>query len=155
MKRKPKTPKKKASDAMSRYIRLRDAIDYCREHGIDLGQFTRPEDIIGQCCTCGAVKSWIRMDAGHYKGRGIGGGSGVYFDERNVNLQCKPCNGFKGGAPAEYQEFIIEKYGEAVLEELEIKHKLPTDFRDLAMVATERHYKIGYERLLIETNFEF
>ena len=74
------TLKTKASNACSRYIRLRDALEYCYDHSIDISQFNRPEDIIGKCCTCGAVKSWVRMDAGHFKGRGIGGGSGVYFD---------------------------------------------------------------------------
>ncbi len=132
---------------MSRYIRLRDAIDYCKEHKISLHQFVRPEDIIGECCTCGVVKSWIRMDAGHFKSRGMGGSSGVYFDERNVNLQCKVCNGFQGGAPTEYREFMLEKYGEEVIAELELKHKLPISFRDLAMIAMEKYYKEEYKRL--------
>ena len=83
------TLKEKASKAMSRYIRLRDALEYCDNYSIDITQFNRPEDIVGKCCTCGTVKSWSWMDAGHWLGRGIGGGSGTYFDERNVHLQCK------------------------------------------------------------------
>ena len=51
------TPKQKASKAMSRFIRLRDALAYCHRRGIDLHQFARPEDVIGKCCSCGAVKS--------------------------------------------------------------------------------------------------
>ena len=133
---------------MSRFVRLRDAIDYCKEHRIDLGQFTRPEDIFGKCCTCGTVKSWIWMHAGHYKGRGLGGGSGVYFDERNVNLQCRQCNAWKQGSPTEYREFMLEKYGEEVLVEIEFKHKLPTSFRDLAMIAMEKYYKDKYKQLI-------
>ena len=119
------TPKQKASAAFSRYIRLRGALEYCRGRGIDTGQFVRPEDIIGVCCTCGTVKAWIRMDAGHFKGRGSGGGSGTYFDERNVHLQCKRCNGFEGGRVQDYEKFIIVKYGQAVLDELNIKHHYP------------------------------
>jgi 5-methylcytosine-specific restriction endonuclease McrA len=84
-KKRGKTPKEKAWKACSRYIRLRDAIAYCLKHGIDLTQFNRPEDIIGKCCTCGKVKSWIYLQAGHWKGRDLGGKSGTYFDERNIH----------------------------------------------------------------------
>ena len=101
------TPKTKAWKACSRYCRLRDALAYCKEHGIDLHQFSRPEDIIGACATCPAVKSWYLMDAGHFISRGAGGVSGVYFDERNVNLQCKRCNAFEQGAYAKYEKYMI------------------------------------------------
>ncbi len=140
--------KKKASTAMSRYIRLRDALEYCKEHGIDLSQFNRPEDIIGKCCTCGKVKSWIRMDMGHWKGRGLGGGSGTYFDSRNCHLQCKRCNGFEGGRPTEYGEFILDKYGQDVFDELTLKHRIPLNSKDLAMKAMEIHYKQKYDELI-------
>ncbi len=142
------SPKKKASTACSRYIRLRDALKYCRERGVELSQFNRPEDIIGSCVTCGAVKSWIRMDNGHFKGRGIGGASGVYFDERNQHLQCKRCNGFEGGRPDEYREFIIEEYGQEVLDELNLKHRIPIDMGGFAMKATEIMYKEKYNELV-------
>ena len=142
------TPKQRAWSACSRYIRLRDAIAYCEKYEIDLFTFARPEDIVGRCCTCSAVKSWIRMDAGHFKGRGLGGGSGAYFDERNVNLQCKKCNGFKQGAPAEYEVFLVDKYGPEIIEELDRKHVLQTDMRPLAMAATEQFFKEKYDELV-------
>jgi len=142
------TPKKKADKAFSRYIRLRDAIDYCLSHGIPLDQFVRPEDVIGKCCTCGTVKSWFRMDNGHFKGRGLGGGSGAYFDERNCQLQCKQCNAFKGGSPDEYEEFMIEKYGEEVVAEIRLKHRMPADFSDFAMKALEIWAKEEYNSLV-------
>ncbi len=142
------TPKKKAWRWCSRYCRLRDALEYCKERGIDMGQFVRPEDVIGCCCTCGAVKSWIRMDAGHFKGRGIGGGSGAYFDERNIHLQCKPCNGFKQGAYAEYEQFLIDKYGPEIIDELNRKHVTGLDMRPIAMMAMEVFYKERYAELV-------
>ncbi len=140
--------KKRAWHWCSRFCRLRDALDYCKRNEIDLHQFARPEDVIGECCTCGIVKSWIRMDAGHYKSRGMGGGSGVYFDERNVNLQCKQCNAWKQGAPTEYREFIIKKYGKKVLADIEFKHRIPISFKALAMIATKEYYKGEYKKLL-------
>ncbi len=142
------TPKKKAWTACSRYCRLRDALEYCREKGIDLGQFARPEDIIGACCTCGVVKSWIYMDAGHFISRGAGGVSGVYFDERNVNLQCKRCNGFEQGAYAYYAEYIKRTYGENMISELRKKHYILPDMKNLAMAAMEEFYKEKYRELV-------
>lgn len=147
------TPKKKAWTACSRYIRLRDALNYCRDRGIDLHQFIRPEDILGLCATCGAVKSWIYMDCGHWKGRGLGGGSGTYFDERNLSLQCKQCNGFKGGKPKEHEEHLRGKYGQEIIDELERKHQVPLDSRPLPMRAMEQFYKKRYKELL-EVNYE-
>ena len=148
------TPKKKAWTACSRYCRLRDALDYCKKHRIDLHQFARPEDIIGACCTCGVVKSWIWMDAGHFISRGTGGVSGVYFDKRNINLQCKRCNGFKQGAAQEYREFIGKKYGEDMVEILWKKHYILPDMKNLAMKATEEYYKQKYKELLKEWDRE-
>lgn len=142
------TAKQKAWTACSKYIRLRDAIAYCKEYGIDLGQFARPEDIVGRCCTCSAVKSWIRMDAGHFKGRGIGGGSGAYFDERNIHLQCKQCNGFKQGAYPEYEQFLVDKYGPGIIDELNRKHVSRLDMRPIAMKAMEVFYKEKYAELV-------
>ncbi len=115
--------KKKASEWMSRYCRLRDGIEYCRKYGVDVTQFNRPEDLIVKCCTCGAVKSWIYMDGGHFIGRSIGGSSGVYFDERNNHAQCGQCNAFKQGSPKEYEEFMLLKYSQAVVDELRLKDK--------------------------------
>ena len=142
------TPKAKAWKACSKYCRLRDALAYCKERGINLHQFSRPEDIIGACCTCGAVKSWFLMDAGHFISRGAGGVSGVYFDERNVNLQCKRCNAFKQGAPEEYREFIGKKYGEDMVAILWRKHYIVPDMKDLALAATEVYYKDKYKELV-------
>ena len=88
------------------------------------------------------------MDAGHYKGRGLGGGSGTYFDERNVHAQSKDCNAFKQGAPQEYETFLIDKYGPEIIEELTRKHVLQIDMRPLAMVATEQFFKEKYAELI-------
>ena len=140
--------KAKASQECSRYIRLRDALEYCKEHGIGLEQFYRPEEVIGKCCTCGVVKSWITMQAGHFKGRGSGGGSGVYFDERNIHLQCKQCNAFRGGNPQVYEVFIIEKYGQEVLDELNRLNHIPINMKELAMKATEVFFKEKYQELV-------
>ena len=108
------TQKKVADKWFSLYIRLRDSIEYCEQRGI-------PSDSgIGQCCTCGNIKQWKYMDCGHYISRGSGGASGIRWDERNAHLQCKSCNGFHQGRQVAYHEFLLEKYGQEVIDELEL-----------------------------------
>ena len=150
-KRKGKTPKQKASDAMSRYIRLRDALEYCRQHRIDVSQFNRPEDVIGQCCTCGTVKSWYRMDAGHCIGRGLGGGSGVYFNPYNMALQCKLCNGFEQGSTDKFWEYLEGIYGPLIKEQLTLLHHTHK-YEPHEYPLLEQHYKNEYKKL-VKDNF--
>ena len=105
--------KKKAWDWCSKYIRLRDAL----ENG------SSADAKYCSCCTCGKVNLRSEMDAGHFISRGMGGSSGVYFDERNIHAQCKPCNAWKQGAPHEYEQFMLDKYGQDVIDELHWLHK--------------------------------
>lgn len=108
-----KTAKKEAWEWCSKYIRLRDAIAYQEKY---------PETPFGyvKCCTCPRIVIWNKnCDAGHCIPKGSRGGSGVYFDERNIHAQCKTCNGFHQGKESVYKQFIVEKYGRKVLDELE------------------------------------
>jgi hypothetical protein len=146
---KSKTPKQKASLAQSRYIRLKAAIEYCRKIGVPLSQFNRPEDIIAKCSTCNAVKSWIRMDMGHCIGRGSGGGSGVYFNEDNLDIQCKPCNGFYGGRRNEFEQHLKDKHGGGIMEELE-RLNMTHRYSSTEYPILELYYKQEYKRLVKE-----
>ena len=114
-----KTAKQKAWDWCSKYCRLRDAVEYQR---------VNPEVELGwvKCCTCGTlIFIWKNADAGHYIPKGRGGASGVYFDERNINTQCKLCNGgFRAGTNIRaevdelYEQFMLRKYGQQVIDKL-------------------------------------
>lgn len=143
-----KSLKKKAWYWCSRYCRLRDALEYCNKMGIDLSQFNRPEDLPVKCCTCNSVKSWIRFDAGHFISRGLGGSSGVYFDTRNIHAQSKDCNAWKQGAPKEYDEFMREKYGQAVMDELLFQHHIAKKHNYFLL---EEYYKHEYKKLVDKT----
>jgi len=122
--------------------------------GIDLHQFERPEDIIGQCCTCQMVKSWIYMDAGHWIDRGSGGTSGVYFDERNIHLQCKPCNGgfYRGKVKPDvkkaYDQFMLEKHGPEVMAELRVRNKAVIRKASALYLGLYAIYTEEYQKLL-------
>lgn len=109
--------KQKAFRAMSPYIRLRDAIAYHKENRFDISGLD-PESLLVACCSCGKVRPWKSMDAGHFISRSSGGSSGVYLDERNVHAQCRSCNRFKEGNKVEYYNFMLKKYGQNIVDEL-------------------------------------
>jgi len=143
------TTKQKAWQWCSKYIRLRDALDYCKRTKTDISQFSSIGNLPVNCCTCNKViSSWKYADAGHYFGRGLGGGSGAYFDERNINAQCKRCNGFKGGNIQVYDEFMLQRWGQGVIDELFILHHGGRKYQNGELIAMGQLYKDLYEELL-------
>ena len=46
------------------------------------------------------------------------------FDEKNVNGQCVQCNSFLEGNKESYRRGLIKKYGEGVIQELEVRRAL-------------------------------
>ena len=74
------------------------------------------------CITCGTVKHWKEMHAGHFfhgsKQRPIS------YDDRNIHAQCVSCNTYKGGMRDAYSVRVKNRYGPEVLDELEaLKHQ--------------------------------
>jgi hypothetical protein len=107
MKKKPSLSKtlKRTWDIFSKYIRLRDCLK------------TTGNPATGKCYTCGRLCEYVNCDAGHFVSRRF---KSTLFDERNVNLQCKSCNGFPGAATyREYEKHLIKDYGEGIVIELE------------------------------------
>ena len=83
------------------------------------------------CVTCGKVDHWKRQHAGHYHARTTG--LALYFDEKNVHVQCVGCNHFGSGNLAQYALFLQRAYGVGILEELDAKRR---EFRKI----TEAEY---------------
>ena len=110
-----------ANHYLSQYILLRDAIAQWKRGNSHQGY----EFVL--CCTCGKMMSRFNKNshAGHFRGKGMGGGSGVYFDERNVHAQCHNCNKWEQGNTVEYYSFMVEKYGQEVIDDIRRKHHLP------------------------------
>jgi len=134
-----KSAKKKAWDWCSKYIRLRDAIEYQKNHpSVPFGYV--------KCCTCDRIIVYNKnCDAGHFISKGSGGLSGVYFDERNIHAQCKICNGFHQGRQAVYREFMLDKYGREVIDELEFLDRNQSYFKKVVGIGLM--YKEMYEDL--------
>jgi len=141
------TTKERAWKWCSKYIRLRDALAYCKRIYMDPTQY-KVEDLPIICCTCSRVRSFRQMDAGHFISRGSGGSSGVYFDERNIHAQCKSCNSFFQGRTLEYQDFIRKKYGQEVIDELRRNDKLIHKRGRVELMAIALHFKDLYYELL-------
>lgn len=134
------TLKKRAWYWCAKYIKLRDAIE-------DL-PITNDIDLV-RCRTCGR---WLKTksknsQACHYISRGLGGGSGVYFDERNIHIGCYQCNCFKQGSPVEYNDFMLKKYGQSVIDELKMKDKFPQKQAYWALI---EFYKEKFQELKSE-----
>ena len=94
--------KGKLDKIFSEYIRLRDS----NENGY------------GRCISCGKVVHWKESDAGHYVNRKH---LSLRYDEKNVNLQCRHCNRFQEGNALGYNHGLVEKYGDSVINYLNIK----------------------------------
>ena len=136
---------KKSTDKWcSRYVRLRDSIEFFKGRGTT----TTPGELV-ECYTCGKLIETKYAQSGHWKSRGIGGQSGIYFDVRAIHAQCSQCNAFKQGSPKEYTQRMLEDYGQEVLDELELKHKVGS-YSLMQLVGLEMLFKAEVEKMLQE-----
>jgi len=87
------------------------------------------KDGIGTCITCGCVKPWRELQAGHaFAGRY----NSILYCEAIVRPQCFFCNCRKGGAPDEYHKWLLDEYGQQGYDELLLlKHGKDKDGKDL------------------------
>lgn len=122
--------KKEVGKWCSLYIRQRDSVN---------GEW-------GYCCDCGKIVQIKYADAGHYIGRGSGGGSGVYFDERNIHLQAKQCNLSNQNRDG-YREFMLKKYGQGIIDELELKHRTH-NYTLMELEGLKLYYKQAYKSII-------
>jgi hypothetical protein len=87
-------------------------------------QYIRKRDGKEEYTPCISCEAWsTNLDVGHYWKRGHDFNTELGGDERNVNLQCVPCNSYKNGNIQGYTIGLIRKYGSEVIEELNEKKK--------------------------------
>lgn len=83
-------------------------------------KYARLRDCFGtggaSCISCGVWKSFEELDGGHFIPATA---SSVRFDERNINAQCHRCNRFLHGFGRGYYRGMLQKYGQAVIDDLE------------------------------------
>jgi hypothetical protein len=91
---------KECQAVVNKYIRLRDQAN------------NEP------CISCQRYHSG-KMNAGHFKAVGMGGGSPLRFNELNIHLQCEPCNSHLSGNVQNYRRNLVAKIGKEELGRLE------------------------------------
>jgi len=125
----------RADKYFSLFIRLRDS----------------DENGIGTCCTCGAMKPVKEMDCGHFIKRQH---MATRFSEINCAVQCKRCNAFEQGRDTDFKRYLLNKYGEKIVNLLEFSRhngKGPKGF-ELEIIAKE--YKRKAEELAKEKHIK-
>jgi hypothetical protein len=101
--------------------RIKTKAERMREAQAAFNRFIRLRDSGQPCISCGRFHGG-QLHAGHY--RTTKAAPELRFDERNVNLQCAPCNNHLSGNIVEYRRGLLAKYGQAVVDEIEGPHDL-------------------------------
>lgn len=122
--RKPRTKKTstlkgECDQLFSKFIRQRDAKAYHGEH-------PEVDPNYVACCSCGDVKRWQDMDAGHFVSRKH---NTTRYHPCNVHAQCRPCNRGNRGNITGYSLFMVEQYGTDGIKELDELSKQLKQFR--------------------------
>lgn len=100
------TEKQKLWRAFATWIKLRDS-----------------NDGYGECISCNKLVMYPDPDGGAHAGHLFPRSStynSLWFHPMNVHLQCLHCNTFLEGNTMKYREGLIRRYGEGVIEELEL-----------------------------------
>jgi hypothetical protein len=114
--------KKNAWKEFSIYIRTRGADD----NGFNV------------CCTCGIKKFWKDLQAGHFiRGRL----NANLFDERGVWPQCYSCNIGAQGNVVVYYKWMLEKFGQEVIDELLAQNNVTRKWLPGELVGLIEKYK--------------
>ena len=100
------------------------------------------------CVTCGKRDHYTKMQNGHYIPRNYN--STRYYD-KNCHVQCKSCNIFKGGSLDTYALYLINKYGEGILEELNTLKNTRKKFKPWELEERIGAYKVRLEDLCENT----
>ncbi len=124
--------KKKLDYEFSQWIRLKDAVN-----GIVI------------CVTCKAKAHYKKMQNGHYIARNH---LNTRYDEQNCHVQCVGCNMFKNGNMDEYALFLVEKYGDGILEELNRRKHIIKKISLLEYIELIETYKEKIKNLNVKDN---
>lgn len=114
----------------SKFIRLRDSkpfgFKYCK------------------CISCGQVKPFEQIDAGHYYSRRL---MNVRFDEDNVNAECRACNRFDSSHLIGYRDHLIDKIGDGRYQLLRVRANMSKKWEIWELEQLIKFYKARIEEL--------
>ena len=87
------------------------------------------------CVSCGVVKHWKEMQAGHFVTRRR---LATRWDVENTAPQCGKCNVLLRGNPAGYARWLVNRYGQSIFADLVQRSHKPVKFTraDINQMAT-------------------
>lgn len=95
---------------------LKTLSDYEKEAKVVFQKWIRLRDQEQPCISCG-IKNNKLWDGGHYFKAELF--SGLIFDTRNVNKQCRKCNRYLGGNEIQYRLGMVSRFGLDFVDKLE------------------------------------
>lgn len=95
------------------------------------------------CISCGTRRT-VQWEAGHFLS--VGARPELRFDPNNINLQCHRCNVQLSGNQAAYRIGLVDKRGEAIVQELEGPHPTAHYTREV-LAELRRHFAAETRRL--------
>ena len=91
-----------------------------------------------RCMACNQIKLLDQFNASHYHSRRY---MSIRWDEKNVHGCCIRCNKWLAGNIPEYTKGLIEKYGEGIIQELEIKKMQIRKYSTFELQILIKHYE--------------
>lgn len=91
------------------------------------------------CISCNTPKPMDQMNAGHFYP--VGGHDAIRYDEHNVNGQCIYCNKFKHGNREGYVRGMLKKWGQKVIDTLELRRHNKSKMFKFEVQLLIDHYK--------------
>lgn len=124
--------KSKVWRKFSEYIRLKECLETTatKERGI--------------CCTCGQIKPFTELDAGHFIS---GRSNAVLFDELGVHIQCQRCNRFMEGNKVNYYQYMLKRYGQDTIDRMQALKYMTRSLSILELLGLYEHYKQQVKKL--------
>lgn len=120
-----KTPRKKAIEKLDKVFSL-----WVRTRDLQPGG-------LQTCYTCGTVKPWKELHAGHFVTRAK---YATRWDPRNVKPQCYGCNIHRYGAAWEFGKAIDREHGEGTADMLHAYAQRPAKFLTIDLEAMAEKY---------------
>lgn len=140
--------KDKAWKECSIFVRTRDAYATCsgktvwsetKDGGTDV--------LVSKCCTCDKEYPAFGKgcgQAGHFE---PGRKGAVLLDERGIHFQCYNCNVNLKGNPREYQTFMVNKYGQELVDELDMMAGVDVQYKEHDFLRIAEQFKKMTEEL--------